>query len=280
MLTQEDISVGIHEGLSFEDYLRIPAMNRTTLEHAAMSMAHLRYAMENPDEETSEERIGGTALHCAVLEPERFAERFITGPINPRTNEPYGLDTKAVAEFQAANPGKIVVAGPWRDKVRCMADSIRKHPAVRDFLMMGGPREVACVADLAGVRCKGRIDYYAEGFALLDFKTTRCAKSEAFRRAVSNYGYHRQAAFYTDIFAAVRGVVSPFVIAAVENVAPYAAAVFAIGPKSMEIGRKEYREWLTVYAACRRTGNWPAYPDVIEDIEVPKWELDRFDMGE
>jgi hypothetical protein len=57
----------------------------------------------------------GRLIHMRVLEPERYAEQVVTcGPINPKTGNPYGRDTKAFADWQAENPHKIVVE-QWID---------------------------------------------------------------------------------------------------------------------------------------------------------------------
>jgi hypothetical protein len=57
----------------------------------------------------------GRIIHMRVLEPDRYAEQVVScGPINPKTGNPYGRDTKAFADWQAENPGKIVVE-PWID---------------------------------------------------------------------------------------------------------------------------------------------------------------------
>lgn len=52
----------------------------------------------------------GRIVHMRVLEPDRYAETTVTrGPINEKTGNEYGRDTKAFAAWQAANPGLMVV---------------------------------------------------------------------------------------------------------------------------------------------------------------------------
>jgi len=51
----------------------------------------------------------GRAAHCLILEGHAaFEEQFLVadGPVNPKTNEPYGKATKAYAEWLARRPAK------------------------------------------------------------------------------------------------------------------------------------------------------------------------------
>lgn len=57
----------------------------------------------------------GRIIHMRVLEPERYAATTRSqGPMNPKTGKPYGRDTNAFADWQAANPGVIMVE-PFMD---------------------------------------------------------------------------------------------------------------------------------------------------------------------
>ena len=64
-------------------------------------------------------------------------------------------------------------------------------------------REIAIVWDdpETGLRCKARIDFVSEydGWTVVgDLKSSINAAPKQWARAVANYGYHRQAAFYLD----------------------------------------------------------------------------------
>ena len=53
----------------------------------------------------------GRATHCLILEGRAaFDEQYLVadGPVNPKTNEPYGKATKAYAEWLAAQTREIV----------------------------------------------------------------------------------------------------------------------------------------------------------------------------
>ena len=53
-----------------------PALSRSDIFEMRKSPMHFRYALDHPREETTAMAFG-TALHCYVLEPEKFAERYV-----------------------------------------------------------------------------------------------------------------------------------------------------------------------------------------------------------
>jgi hypothetical protein len=69
---------GIYPGVSFAYYVKIPAMNFSTLAWAGDSMAHLRAAIDGVlVREDSDDMEWGRALHCRLLEPERYPEAVL-----------------------------------------------------------------------------------------------------------------------------------------------------------------------------------------------------------
>lgn len=99
--------------MSHEDYLAFPAVNASLLK--ARTAAEMHASLTAPPKE-SDALTEGTLVHMATLEPEaQWQERFAVAdiPINPKTEMPYGKDTKkAEAAWEAAAkafPGKIIV---------------------------------------------------------------------------------------------------------------------------------------------------------------------------
>ena len=94
---------------------------------------------EVPDEDRPAYQIG-RALHTLVLEGrDTFeAEYAIGGPINPKTGGIYGANTKAYAEWAAAQ-GKAVLTIAQFDLVENMADGVRANGMAVDLLSEGIP---------------------------------------------------------------------------------------------------------------------------------------------
>lgn len=105
---QSTIKPGIYspEMLTNADYHSGGLVTKSKLDLIDRSPAHLKYALDNPREETKALRIG-KALHCAVLEPEVFLREYFR-EFDP-SDYPNALSSKAeiqavAAEYNATLP--------------------------------------------------------------------------------------------------------------------------------------------------------------------------------
>ncbi|CAK8741794.1 hypothetical protein SODG_005112 [Sodalis praecaptivus] len=159
----------------------------------------------------------GTALHAAILEPERFATEYACAPsVNLRTNE--GKKTLAAFEADCAGRGMTPLKREDFDTVCLMRDSALAYPTVASLLKNG-------VAELSlfwrmenGLLLKVRPDWLGE-FAgapfLLDIKTTDDVLD--FGKSVEKFGYHLQAAFYELVMEKVFGLGVDFAFCAISK---------------------------------------------------------------
>ena len=107
---------------------------------------------------------------------------------------------------------------------------------------------------------------------LLDLKTTQDASPRGFSRSVAEYGYHRQAAWYSNGYEQASGKeVAAFIFAAVTSAYPIIAAPYILDDESLAQGAEECAELLELYAQCRRTNTWPAFGDTPQLIGLPGW---------
>lgn len=159
----------------------------------------------------------GTALHTAILEPERFATEYACAlSVNLRTNE--GKETLAAFEADCAERGMTPLKREDFDTVCLMRDSALAYPTVASLLENG-------VAELSlfwrrenGLLLKVRPDWLGE-FAgapfLLDIKTTDDVLN--FGKSVEKFGYHLQAAFYEFVMEKVFGLGVDFAFCAISK---------------------------------------------------------------
>jgi len=270
---------GIYKGLTYAEYDAIDAIRRSVLDRGVThSLAHLKYDLENKADEGTEATWFGQALHAAVLEPDRFEEKVVLGPINPKTGEPFGRDTKACREFAESNPDLIVLGKGDRDRIKGMGEAIRAHSKALSFLKASDETELTLVWDDAatGVRMKAKLDTFSSLVGMGDLKSTTCARGGAFGRSMYDYGYHRQAAMYIDGAKALGMGDVPFTIIAVEKEAPHGVALYTVGDESIAVGRVEYREVLREVVKARQTGVWPGYGEDVMHLDVPEWVFKRF----
>jgi exodeoxyribonuclease VIII len=240
-------------------------VSKSWLDRLDRSPAHLRAYLDGyrPD---SPAMALGRLTHVAILEPDLLDELFVTKPadINRRTN----AGKAEFADWERANAHKSIVTADQLELARAMRDSVRRNKAARALLTGGDPEETVVWRNLeTGELCKARADWLREN-VIVDVKTTQDARPEAFARSIANFRYDRQVGHYSDGFN-----LDKFVFVVVESMPPHGVAVYAADSVMHRIGREARDENLRVYAECKATDNWPGYPDVISEIQLPSWAM-------
>ncbi len=92
------------------------------------------------------------------------------------------------------------------------------------------------------------------------YKTCRDASPSGFKKAIRNFSYHQQAAFYLDA-AASAGLteVDRFQFLAIQKSHPYPYAVYELSDEAIEYGRSLNEKALEQMLACAKTGVYTPY---------------------
>lgn len=258
--------------------------------------AHYHHFITTPraaDEEETAAQFLGAAYHCAVLEPEVFADTYRIVPVDaPKdlrrfrdAKKPSNETLDAIAwwdMWEAENAGKILVSTAVRENMIAMATSQR-----RMVLDIGGIKIVLselideCDKEVSGywvdpetgIRCKLRFDLMSEELNFGgDLKTAMDAGAEAFARTMAKHGYHRQEAHYCEGYREITGrPLSSFMFLPVEKAAPFLPSAWIMGPASHELGYNLTRRALGKLQACLKSDTWPGYPNTAKEIELPTW---------
>lgn len=180
--------------------------------------------------------------------------------------------SKADKEQRAAleAEGLTVITHDQHATARACADALLAHPVVQD-LLPGASHEVVVVwrDQWTGALCKARADLYrADLLTVTDWKLMQDVRPLEFQRAVANYGYHLQAAFYLDGFTQGLGT---FAWAAAAKKPPHGVRVYTASRRMLDAGRELYKKALEIHRECARNDLWPAYPTTIEEIDLPVW---------
>jgi exodeoxyribonuclease VIII len=253
----------IEQGLAFENYLARDAVSKTQLWTLhTRSPAHARV-----EKEQSNAMAMGVAVHCAVLEPDCFRERFVRGPDDRRGNK----WKEAIEEHGA----RLLTAGDYDDAL-AIRDALMHEPVIRQITGAAETlREASAFASCpeTGLAVRCRPDAWQMQLGLMaDLKTTTDARPEQFARRVEQFGYHAQEAHYTDTWtAAGGGDISAFVFIAVETKPPYAYALYELEPSAVVEGRLRLQQAKATWAECARTGVWPGYAREIQPLDLRKW---------
>lgn len=283
---------GIYSGLSFEQYLSIEAVNKSSLDDARLSPAHYFARHIDPNREprkaTRPMKLG-TDIHAAILEPERFARDYIVIPADaPKRPTKAQLEAKKPSDetveliewwrqFDEKATGKTQISAEDFDTCSKIQKVFRSHPACRELLKPGGKSEITLVwiDPETGVKCKARLDWMPVAGYLLDVKSVECAHEEDFGRKAYDYDWHVQAAWYLDGWKVLTGDDRIFVFAAIEKTAPFAPAFFHATEEDVSRGRRKYRPILRKLAAALQSGDWTGYETGIRPLKAPSWEVKR-----
>jgi hypothetical protein len=221
----------------------------------------------------------GTALHTHVLELESWDERYITAPdgVDRRTK----AGKELWAAFEAEAEGRTVISRTDLEQVQAMSRAVYRHPAAALLLGMEGIAESTHLwtDEATGLECKCRPDWLtSDGSIVVDVKTTEDASPAGFRKSISSWRYHVQAAWYLHGLEQASGIrPEQFIFICVEKKAPHAVAVYAADAEMIEAGGRQALEDLMTLAECKQANRWPSYSERIETISLPGWMRPRPD---
>jgi exodeoxyribonuclease VIII len=263
---------GINRGVPMAAYLAHEALSQSTLSEFRRSPLHARYRMLQPREDTAA-LILGEATHYAILEPDKFNERYKVPPdVDRRTK-----DGKATWQaFIDDNPRSVALSRDEYDRAQAMVSAIETHAEARRFLYGQGQNEITVLwtDERTKIDCKARPDRitFVDGWTwCVDVKTCRDAGQDGFSRAVYQFGYFRKAAWYLDALDAIKPMPRRFLFVAVESEAPHGIALYELSDGAIKQGQDENRAALDRYAECVSTGIWPGYPNMVTQLDLPRW---------
>ncbi len=170
----------------------------------------------------------GTAVHIAVLEPDKFDNEVIKCGKNRMTKE-----YKELKKNKQSN--QVIVTDIEYDKCLRIRDSVHQKSEVNKLLVSdNGQSEISAFAKdpRTKIKLKTRPDRAVMGSQsdiLLDLKTTQLADEDSVVRSIARYGYHIQEAFYRHVWQlATNKKVSRFVFLFVEKEPPFACCLYEI----------------------------------------------------
>lgn len=179
----------------------------------------------------------GRAAHCLILEGRDAFDRdyVVGGPINPKTENPYGGTTKAFREWAAAQQRDVLTDEQY-DLVLRLASSVVSHSLARE-LLSDGVSERVVRAVYHGRDCQVRFDWFDAHRGIVDLKTADAL--DWFEADARRFGYVHQLAFYRAVLAEVIGVQMPVHFIAVEKHEPYRCGVWQVPTEALDIARQE-----------------------------------------
>lgn len=264
---------GVYYRMPETEYHRVEAMSASGAKKILRSPMHYKLMRDQPSEPTESMEFG-TAVHCGVLEPDRYSSRVVLSPyFNKRSN----AGKAEFAAFCSEHAGKIVLAQSEHEAAaKCIA-AVRASPAARR-LLRGAYTEVSLFwrDGQFDVPCKARLDAINMG-GICDLKTSKDASPQEFGKSAANFQYHIQGASNLNGHEAVFGE-SPefFAMIVVESEPPHAVAVYDLDRVAILAGLRLFDEAMARYREALAGNKWPGYDERITTLELPRWAT-RFD---
>jgi len=193
----------------------------------------------------------GTAIHAAILEPERFEKEYIFSESRDRVDKKY-------KELKKIHGEDLVLTGPEGRNVIGMKDAVYQNEKAATELNKEGMAEASFFTTdpETGIQLRCRFDWVNCDRIGVDVKKTQDLRK--FNRSVSDYRYHVQDAMYSFVYEQVTGdALEKFYFLAVEEQAPYANKMFLCDDFYKEIGAYYFRKNLRMYADCVDKNVWP-----------------------
>ncbi|RNI26594.1 PD-(D/E)XK nuclease-like domain-containing protein [Rufibacter latericius] len=204
----------------------------------------------------------GTAYHDFVLEEDLFHSKYWTLDMSQRPeNDKTMASNKNKAwkeEMELLNADRQLIGHDDLAKLQTMKKVLLSNPTIAGFLINGEAELSHYHQDFNGAAVRVRPDYLKPK-VIVDLKTCQDASPEGFARQAHGFGYHIQAALYSDVLEDIYGTQRKFVFICQETTFPYAAQAYAVSENFLNQGRYEYSIALELYKKCQQTGEWPGY---------------------
>lgn len=268
----DDIKPGIYFDITNEAYHAGPGVSKSQLDDIAVCPAFYQWRKAAPvDTEKTKALDMGTALHCRLLEPDEFKNRFIIVPEFNRRTTAGKEEEKAFLE-NCANSGKTVMTAEDGRKLELMYGSVMAHPGCRALLEAEGKTEssIYWTDTETGELCRIRPDKFLTNSPLiLDVK--KVTDMSRFARHVEEFRYHVQAAMYCEGWKAYSGETPRFAFLAVSesiDCGKYPVHLYILEDEHHDIGYSLFRRDLNTYHECKSSNKWGWGFEV---IERPYW---------
>ncbi|KKF37801.1 PD-(D/E)XK nuclease-like domain-containing protein [Erwinia tracheiphila] len=258
--------------ISNADYHAGPGVSKSQLDDIAVDPAIFRWRKAAPvDTEKTAALDKGTALHCLLLEPDEYEQRFIIAPeFNRRTTEGKNEEKAFIESCQQS--GKIIISHDDNRKLHLMRDSAMAHPGARALLEAEGHCESSLYWNdpETGELCRIRPDKHLVNMPfIVDVK--KVADMSRFARHIEEFRYHVQAAMYSEGWRAHTGEMPRFVFLAVSEsieCGRYPVHTYILDSEGMEEGCRLFRRDLDSWHRCNESGEWGWG---FEEIQRPYW---------
>lgn len=240
--------------VTLEDIKKRP-LSYSSLKWFKKSPLHFMHYRNAPkDKEESAALKFGNLLDCLLLTPEEFGSRYIILPETKtvkecETREEYDR-LKNAYEKAINNTRKVAIKNEDLEKATLMRDIIWAHPMAKKLIerVTNVQCEKKWLDKETGLWTKTILDGESDDI-IFELKTAKSADPEDFEKDAYNLGYHLQCGIELSALAK-KGKFPQFWYMVIEKTAPYGLSIFQPSKDYIELGKKEYRHYVTSFKKC------------------------------
>lgn len=202
------------------------------------------------EKEETDAMIYGTLVHCLILEPDKFNERYVVcndkdimvaiGGAKPRATKQY-KEWKAI--FEQENSDKIIIDSDTYNLAVSTQVNALNNRAFYTKLKGEGENEKKIEWDFLNFKFKGIIDRTTTDFRL-DIKTCQNANPKEFQRDIIKRKLYLQAAMYE----IGEGIRKPHILLAID--AKGGCSAHVLDGELVNYGIKEYERLVNDFNRC------------------------------
>ena len=170
--------------------------------------------------------------------------------------------------------GRIPILGAQRDAAYEMLEAFEAHPFAAAAFKRGKAEQTLIWRDEEfGIWKRARLDWLPDsGPFVADYKTCASAHPDDLRKALFNFGYYQQAAWYLDGLHALELVENAsFIFIFQEKTPPYEVVAVQPDAAAIEWGRLRNRRASEIFARSLEADRWAGYADDVLTLGLPYW---------
>jgi PDDEXK-like domain of unknown function (DUF3799) len=260
---------GFFEGMPYEEYAKIDALNGSSIVHMRRSPMKYRHMKDNPQPETPALKLG-TIAHRMIFEPALMGEIAVWG----LKEDEKVRRGKVWDAFQDEHYGKTILTEDEYANTAGIACTARLSPLISKYADAEGPTEVSIFwrHPYTGRRMKARLDKWIPStHTVMDLKSCRDCTSYRFGAQAFQLGYHIKMGLQWAGVRELTGKDPDMRLCAIESRAPYESAAYRVTKDVLLQGVEELDNLVAKLDECEKLGRWPAEQECETDLLLPAW---------
>lgn len=266
---------GIYHGLGMAEY-HDWKLDKANLKAGPISCSMLKSFAVNPyswllapEFKPTAAMKTGSLFDLAVTDPDKLADSVAISEFD-------NFKTKAAREWrdEQTEAGRIVVAGAELENACKAAEKVHSHPIAGE-IMRDAKCQVGVIGEVNGIPAKALLDIlpiedgdWAE--TIVDYKTTSLGlHDDGIRKAISQFGYHKQAAFYRSLFNKISSdrICEDFAFI-FQDTTTLEVRVVKLSDDAMMLGNRWIATALKEFAKCAQRGIKSNYGKTVSTVDV------------